>query len=131
MLDLGTGTGLLSVAAARLGAHRVVAVDIDPEAVRSARHHCRLNSEEVHVVHGDGGAALAPGSFDLVLANLTTRLLLERRTEIRGLCAPGGGIVLAGLLTADLETVCEAYESLGPVETRVISEWAGILVRAS
>jgi ribosomal protein L11 methyltransferase len=132
VLDLGTGTGLLSVAAVRLGADRVVAVDIDPEAVRSARHHCQLNAVEVHVVQGDGGAALAPGSFDLVLANLTTRQLLEHRSEIRELCTPpGGDIVLAGLLTEDLECVCEAYESLGPIETRVISDWAGILVRAS
>jgi len=123
VLDLGTGTGLLSIAAVRLGADRVVAVDIDPEAVRSARHHCRLNAVEVHVMQGDGGKALAPGSFDLVLANLTTRQLLERRSEIRELCTPsGGGIVLAGLLTEDLECVCEAYESLGPIETRVISD---------
>jgi len=132
VLDLGTGTGLLSVAAVRLGADRVVAVDIDPEAVRSARHHCRLNAAEVQVMLGDGGTALAPGSFDLVLANLTARQLVERRSEIRGLCArPGGGIVLAGLLTGDLESVCNAYDSLGPIETRVISDWAGILVRAS
>src|SRR5206468_6346381 len=53
VLDLGTGTGILAVAASRLGATAVTAVDLDPEAVGSARHHARLNGVELHIVRAD------------------------------------------------------------------------------
>jgi ribosomal protein L11 methyltransferase len=129
--DVGTGTGLLAVAAARLGASPVAAVDIDPEATVSARAHARLNEAAVHVVRGDGGRCFAADAFDLVLANLTTPLLLERCFELAALARPGGALVLAGALADDEPRLRASYSSLGPVEARTDGEWLGLVVRRS
>ncbi len=117
-LDLGAGTGLLACAAVRLGAAPVVASDIDPEATASSRHHARLNATPLHVVRADGGRGFRGRSFDLVLANLMALLLVDRAAEIRGLLAPGGALVLSGLLLEDVPFVREAFEDAGtPTET--------------
>ena len=129
-VDVGAGTGILSVAAARLGAREVTAIDIDPEAIDSARLHAALNGVEVRLVRGDGGHPLASGRFDLVLANLTAPLLLERRDEIAGLCARGGRVILAGFLHEDAPEMAAAYSALGPADARFDGEWAALLIEA-
>ena len=127
VLDLGTGSGILAVAAARLGARGVTAVDLDPEAVAAARHHARLNAVELPLVRANLAAALMPESFDLVLANITAPLLVEHRQEILALGAPA--IVLSGFLATDAETVRAAYERAGRIEVRRDGEWAALLVQ--
>ena len=119
VLDLGTGTGIL-------GATAVTAVDLDPEAVGSARHHARLNGVELHIVRADLASALRPDAFDLVLANIVAPLLVERRHEILALGAPA--IMLSGLLAIEAEAVRAAYEHAGRVEVRQDGEWAALLV---
>ena len=126
VLDLGTGSGILAVAAVRLGASAVTAVDLDPEAVRSARHHARLNGVALHVVRADLASGLRPGAFDLVLANIAAPLLVERRREILDLDSPA--IVLSGLLAGDAEAVCAAYATAGRIEARRDGEWRALLV---
>ena len=127
-IDLGTGSGILAVAAAQLGARSVTAVDIDPASATAARQHAALNACQLHVVMGNAGQAFSKGRFDLVLANLTSALLIERRDEIRDLCAPQARIVLSGLLAADLELVTDAYSSLGLARCRLMGEWAALLI---
>lgn len=127
VLDLGTGTGILAIAAGRLGCRRVTAVDVDPDALASASHHARLNRARLDLVHGDGGRPFLPAAFDLVLANVTTSLLLERASEIAALLAPGGAAVLAGLLAADLPAVLAAYEKVGRLDTLSEGEWAAVI----
>jgi ribosomal protein L11 methyltransferase len=129
MVDIGTGTGILAVAAALLGWRRPVAVDLDAESIDSARTHAALNSVSLSLVHGDGGAALKAHAFDLVLANLTAPLLLERCHEIGRLAAPGATIVLAGLLSSDLGSLVPVYRSFGAVATDVEGEWASVVIR--
>ena len=129
--DLGAGTGLLALAAALLGARLVVAVDIDPEAIESARRHARLNRAAIMVVQADGGRAFRAGSFDLVLANLTTRLLLDRREEIEALRTPAGALVLGGMLVDDVPAVREAYRATGVLDLRTDGEWAALVARGS
>ncbi len=126
-LDLGAGTALLAVAARRLGATPVVASDLDPEATASARRHTRLNSTPLHVVRADGGRGFRPGSFDLVLANLMTLLLVDRAAEIRSVLAPGGALVLSGLLVDDLACVRDAFAASGTPVVRVDGEWAALV----
>jgi len=112
-LDLGAGTGLLAVAAVRLGACFVCASDLDPEANAASRHHAHLNAVRLAVVRADGARGFRPGSFDLVLANLMALLLVDRAAEIGALLAPGGALVLSGLLVEDVPFVRAAFEG-GP-----------------
>ena len=126
-LDLGSGTALLAVAAVRLGARFVCATDIDPEATSSSRHHARLNGARLHVVRADGARGLRPGTFDLVVANLMALLLVDRAAEIRALLAPGGALVLSGLLVEDVPYVRDAFAACGTPAERVDGEWAALL----
>ena len=125
-LDLGAGTALLAVAAARLGATPVVASDLDPEAVAASAAHARLNDVPVRVVRADGGRGFLPRSFDLVLANLMALLLVDRAAEIRSLLAGGGALVLSGLLAEDVPFVREAFAACGSPRTRLDGEWAAL-----
>jgi ribosomal protein L11 methyltransferase len=131
VLDLGAGTGLLGIAAARLGAETVVAVDLDPEAVSSARRHAALNGVALGLVRGDGGRALRRGAFDLVLANLAAPLLIDRCDEVASLVACGGTAVLSGLLATEQREVAAAYAPFGRVEPRLDGEWAALVLRRS
>jgi ribosomal protein L11 methyltransferase len=124
VLDLGTGTGMLAVAARRLGASVVVAADIDPDAIGSARLHARLNAVDLAVVRADGGGAFQSRAFDLVIANLSAPLLRQRAAEITALVGPEGALVLSGLLAEDVADIATAYAPLGPLETRTDGEWA-------
>ncbi|HXK11321.1 MAG TPA: 50S ribosomal protein L11 methyltransferase [Vicinamibacteria bacterium] len=126
-LDLGAGTALLAVAAARLGAAPVVASDLDPEAVAASSTHARLNDVPVRVVRADGGRGFRPRSFDVVLANLMALLLVDRAAEIRSLLAPGGALVLSGLLVDDVPFVREAFAACGTPGTRLDGEWAALV----
>lgn len=126
-LDLGCGTGLLAVAAARLGSRPVYASDIDPEATSASRLHSRLNQTPLGVILADGGRPFARGAFDLVLANLMAPLLIERAEEIQRLLAPGAALVLSGLLADDVRDVAAAYSDCGPPDVRHDGEWAALL----
>jgi ribosomal protein L11 methyltransferase len=126
VLDLGAGTGILAVAARRLGAKRVIATDLDPEATASIRHHARLNDVDILVVQADGGRAFKPGMFDLVLANLTAPLLIERADEIMALVAPGGRLVLSGLLGSDLQEVQTTYRLFPLLSRNTAGDWVAL-----
>ena len=129
VLDLGTGTGLLGVAALRLGAAAAIGVDNDPDCVEAARRHARLNGVPLNVVRSDAARAIRPRSCDLVLANLTAALLTERAGEIAAPVAPGGRLVLSGFLEADLFALRPAFAGLGPGEASLDGEWAALVYR--
>ncbi|HWR97125.1 MAG TPA: 50S ribosomal protein L11 methyltransferase [Candidatus Methanoperedens sp.] len=133
MLDLGTGTGILALAAALRGAGEVLAVDNDPDAVAAARHNVARNRLDGRArVLGDDLAALA-GPFDLIAANITADVLLALAPLIVARCAAGGRLVLAGVLAgAQEQEVRAGYERLGLVceDARAEGEWAALLLRA-
>ena len=124
VLDLGTGTGILAVAARRLGASAVVAADLDPEALEAARAHAALNATDLAVVMADGGAAFARRAFDVVVANLSAPLLRELEPELRDLPRPGGTLVVSGFLDADVPGLSAAFARAGEPEARFDGEWA-------
>src|SRR5437016_8805125 len=102
MLDVGTGSGILAIAAARLGVGEVLAVDDDPDAVASAMANAARNhvSDRVRCVLGDAGA-LADSAAPLVVANLLTTAHLRLAPRYARYVAPGGALVLGGVLDAE------------------------------
>jgi ribosomal protein L11 methyltransferase len=126
-LDVGTGTGILAVAASRLGARLVVASDNDEEALASARRHAALNRVELHLLRSDGAAALRLAAFDLVVANLTAPLLVDLAPDLRGRLRDGGVLILSGLLEEDLPDVLSVCGACGKPEIRREGEWAALV----
>ncbi len=114
ILDLGTGSGVLAIAAARALHRHVLATDIDISAVRVARANARLNRAGVmvEIVQADGVAAprlRAQAPFDLILANILLGPLLRLAAPLRRLTARGGRIVLSGIVPAQANAVIAAY----------------------
>jgi ribosomal protein L11 methyltransferase len=98
MLDLGTGTGILSVAAFRLGAKKILALDHDPVAVRAAKYNFRLNGLESAEVRREDVTRLRPEEkYGLVCANLFTDLLEKIRPFLFGSVKPGGFLAISGV----------------------------------
>ena len=132
-LDLGTGTGILAMAAALRGAGAVLALDNDPDAVEAARLNVARNRLEGRVrVAGDDLAAVA-GPFDLIVANITADVLIALAPRLAARLAPGGALVLAGILAGEQEReVRAACERLGLrcEEATAEDEWAALLLEA-
>ncbi len=114
VLDLGCGTGVLAVAAAKLGARRVVAVDPSPEAVEVTRASVRLNGVEGRVTIIQGEVRAVEGeTFDLVLANIYADVLLAVARELTPLVRPGGTLIMSGVNYDDAFDVKLAYTRAG------------------
>jgi ribosomal protein L11 methyltransferase len=131
VLDVGTGTGILALAAARALGGRVTAGDLDPEAVATARGNARLNglSGRLALYEGPGvrhARAARPRGFDLVFANILARPLTRLAPSLAGVVASGGILVLSGLLVRDVPGVLAAYGAQGfrLRRRRVIEDWA-------
>jgi ribosomal protein L11 methyltransferase len=128
-LDIGTGSGILAIAAAKLGYQPVHAFDFDPASVRVAKENVRQNrvTEKVKLSRGDvTKLPLKPArQFDLVCANLISNLLLAQRRRIVNRLKPGGNLVLAGILAVEFTEVERAFADLGLKQTasRVENEW--------
>ena len=134
VLDMGTGTGILAILAAKLGAAVPVhAVDIDPVCVRSAQANARRNRvpHKIRVVLGDA-TVLIRGQYDCILANINRNILLaDLGSYVRALKPQGGTILLSGFYTADIPILLEAAASFGLVETgrRTRDDWALLVLR--
>lgn len=116
-LDVGCGSGVLSIAAAKLARIPVLACDIDPESVRVARENAVINQAArwVRPVRADGFGhpALKRGGHDLILANILARPLRKIARDVARSLAPGGICVLSGLLTSQEAMVGSAYRGQG------------------
>ena len=136
ILDLGTGSGVLAIAAARLLNRRVLASDIDPWSVRTAQANARLNqlADRMRCVRADGWASPAlrtAAPFDLVFANILARPLCAMARPLARHLAPGGTAILAGLLGVQTRLVLAAHRRVGLVLERVIHDgvWATLILR--
>jgi ribosomal protein L11 methyltransferase len=130
VLDVGTGSGILALAAARMGA-KVLAIDIDPEAVAAALENVRLNDlEEVIWVEGTPLPALRQ-QFALILANLTATDLTHWAEALAGRTLPGGTLIISGFLTQDLPAVISRFSQYGLTEAGHLSqeEWSALILR--
>jgi len=119
VLDVGTGSGVLAIAASMLGATDVVAIDFDPDALQSATENIGLNGAEAVVqprladLGVDGSSLSVPRGFDLVLANLTGAVLARYATVLSALVAPGGSVIVSGCLAEEAVSVERAFEMSG------------------
>ena len=131
LLDVGTGSGLLAIAARKLGAGRVAGTDNDPVAVAVAAENAARNGVALEL----SGAAPAGvgGSFDLVVANILANTLLELAPELAARLAPGGTLLLSGLLAGQEGEVREGYRRLGllpdPAGDAAEGEWRLLSLR--
>lgn len=115
VLDVGTGSGVLALAAVALGARRVVGLDIDRDAIAGAIDNRARNVQpsELMLIRGST-ASLRPGHrFECVLANLDSPTLADELPRIADLCSPGGRVGVAGLLLAEHEPLIDASRQLG------------------
>ena len=116
-LDIGTGSGILAIAAAKLGYKPVRAFDFDPEAVRVARANARVNHVEPKLKIARGDVTKLPihpaQQYDLVSANLISNLLIAERKKIAAQLRPAGILILAGILKSEFGEVQKFYEDLG------------------
>lgn len=112
VLDVGTGSGVLAIAAARLGAEEVVAVDVDPDAVSVASMNAARNHVAVDVRVGSLDVVWEDGPFDLVVANLSTDLVLRSAASLLALTGPDGLLVVSGIASARYRLIRDALRRL-------------------
>jgi ribosomal protein L11 methyltransferase len=129
VLDVGTGSGLLAIAARKLGAGRVAANDNDPVAVAVAGENAERNGAALELT-GEPPAAI-PGRFDLVVANILANVLVELAPELAARMAPGGELVLAGILVPQEEEVRAPFVAQGllPLAGERRGEWSMLRFR--
>jgi ribosomal protein L11 methyltransferase len=115
-LDIGTGSGILAIAAAKLGYRPLRAFDFDAEAVRIARTNARINhvQAKLKIKHADVSQLPMPSArkYDLICANLISNLLIAERRRIAAQLNHGGTLVLAGILESEFREVEAAFEKL-------------------
>lgn len=132
MLDVGTGTGVLAIAAVKLGARRAVGVDIDEWSWENARENIRINGAEgtITVYQGELGD-VPPGSFDIVAANIQRSVIEPMLPRLVARIAPDGRLLLAGLLASEAVAMRAAFreERLVIEEECTENEWVAFALR--
>ena len=131
VLDLGTGSGVLAIAAVKLGARKATGIDRDPDALASAREGVAANHVASRVELRDGDVsrlALRPVAVAVIVANLTGAVLISLAPVITTLVGPGGHIVLGGMLAEEEDAVAQAYRACAhPVWRAVEDGWLGMV----
>jgi len=133
VLDVGTGSGVLALAALRLGAREVVAIDIDEDALRVAAENARLNALDDRVRLAHGGPDSISGAFPVVVANILAAPLIEMAPALIRRVGHHGSLVLSGIPESVIGNVDRAYRHIGMrhVETRARGGWVALVLQAS
>jgi ribosomal protein L11 methyltransferase len=127
VLDVGSGSGVLGVAAALMGAAGVDAIDVDPEAVRATGEVALMNGVEDRVAVSSTPLAELDGSYDVVLANLLLPIIEDLGEELLARVAPGGALVLSGVLADQRTRVLAALSGLRVDDELVEDGWLAIV----
>lgn len=128
IIDYGCGSGVLGIAALKLGASRVIAVDIDPQALTATRDNAERNGVDAHILVQD--ADVAPPQGDCVLANILAGPLIELKSRLTAACVEGGHLILSGLLRTQADAVAAAYtRGFDTLEVLNQDEWCCIHAR--
>ena len=130
VLDVGTGSGILAIAAAKRGASPVVAVDTDPLAVEAARENADRNGVAIPI--GSGSAADVPGRFDFVIANIVSAVLQQIAPDLVARLAPRGTLVVCGVAEPSERATCDAFLKAGLttlIDRTKRDDWIGLALR--
>ena len=131
VLDIGTGSGVLALAAWKLGGGDVVAIDNDPDALDNARANIARNgaAPSIDIIRDDLDS-LRIQRADIVLANLTGAVLVRYAAELRGLAVDGGYLVLSGFAPDDIAVIRTAFAGLSVIYQQSEADWAALCLRA-
>ena len=134
VLDVGTGSGILAMACALFGAREVLALDNDPDAVAAARQNILKNRLEDRVTVSGRDVASLAGCFAIIAANITHDILTDLAGALTSLLAPGGYLVLSGILKDDQEnSIRKIYTAKGLhfIKSITKDEWAALQFQKS
>lgn len=124
VLDYGCGSGVLAIAALKLGAKQADATDIDPQALQATIDNAKRNHIPAAQLHTCYPAALPKRSYDIVMANILAGPLVELAPILLAALSPGGKLVLSGILTAQSDAICRAYaDSLSDLSITQKDDW--------
>jgi ribosomal protein L11 methyltransferase len=132
VLDLGTGSGILAIAAAKLGASAVLALDTDPLAVRIAKENVLANGVREMVKVKEGSLEMAKGSFDLIVVNILARTITDLIEKgLLDLLKPGGLLIAAGIMDSEEEEARKAIREWGLKELSRLQkgDWVTLIGR--
>ena len=122
-----TLSGILAIAAAKLGASAVTAIDIDPQALRASRDNAAINRVELHILSTDQPA---PEAVDIVVANILSSPLKVLAPMLCQLVRPGGWLVISGVLERQIDEVSAAYAAHLPLTVADVAQgWACLSAR--
>ena len=135
-IDAGCGSGILALSAAKLGFKAVTGFDNDPEAIRVSEENAKLNglTGRVNFKTSDLIPGLAGRPVELVLANIQADVLMNFAAELCAAVAPGGELVLSGILGRELAQVREKFARAAPdwhVESQELGEWSDLALSRS
>jgi ribosomal protein L11 methyltransferase len=133
VLDVGTGSGVLALAALKMGVPRALAIDIDEEALRAAAENARINALDDRLQLTRGGPEVVTGTWPLVLANVLPAALIEMAPALVRRVGHHGQLVLSGIASSVEHDVDQAYRRLGMRRVRVKSRagWVALVLHAS
>jgi ribosomal protein L11 methyltransferase len=128
VLDIGTGAGVLAMAAVRLGIEAGIGIDLDPCAVAEATANVRLNGLEARITISEAAVEGIGGSFALVAANLRLPTLLRLAPFIAAWTPPGAAVVISGIRPEEVDTLRSAYAKHAFAQTwcEIEDEWVGL-----
>ncbi|MEA3332364.1 MAG: 50S ribosomal protein L11 methyltransferase [Pseudomonadota bacterium] len=129
ILDVGTGSGILSILAAKRGASRVLALDIDEEALVNAQENCVHNRVCDQISLESHPLAQVQEKFTLIVANIIAPVLLQLAHDFTRLLKPGGRLILSGILVEQLPELKKEYTDLGLIvkSTETMGEWTAFV----
>jgi ribosomal protein L11 methyltransferase len=131
VLDVGCGSGILSIAALRLGAARATAIDTDPLAVDATRENAERNGLAAQLEASAAGVETFAHAYRLVLANIEARVLVPLAAAIAARVAPGGLLLLSGLLATDVDSVRAAYPQFRELARPERGDWRALVLAAA
>jgi ribosomal protein L11 methyltransferase len=131
VLDIGTGSGVLALAAWKLGASDVVAIDNDPDALDNARSNIERNGAAPAIdIIEDDLSTLRIQRADVVLANLTGAVLVRHADDLRGLAVDGGHVIVSGFAPEDAGVIRKAFARMRVIAEQTEGAWTALIVRA-